>query len=99
MLELCRQHDVAWVPYFPLGSAFAHMAKVTEHPAVVAAAASLGATPAQVGLAWLLAHDARVLLIPGTSSLAHLVENMATGIVHLDTDTIATLDGLAGPGR
>jgi pyridoxine 4-dehydrogenase len=99
MLELCRQNDVAWVPYFPLGSAFAHMPKVTEHPAVVAAAAALGATPAQVGLAWLLAHDAHVLLIPGTSSLDHLVENMTTATLHLDTDTIATLDGLAALAR
>jgi pyridoxine 4-dehydrogenase len=99
MLELCRQNDVAWVPYFPLSSAFAHMPKVTEHPAVVAAAAALGATPAQVGLAWLLAHDAHVLLIPGTSSLDHLVENMATATLHLDTDTIATLDGLAALAR
>jgi aryl-alcohol dehydrogenase-like predicted oxidoreductase len=97
MLELCREHDVAWVPYFPLGSAFAHMAKVTEHPVVMAAAGALGATPAQVGLAWLLAHDARVLLIPGTSSLDHLAENMATAAVHLDTDTTARLDELAAP--
>lgn len=99
MLELCRQNDVAWVPYFPLGSAVAHMPKVTEHPAVVATAAALGATPAQVGLAWLLAHDSHVLLIPGTSSLDHLVENMATATLHLDTDTIATLDGLAALAR
>jgi pyridoxine 4-dehydrogenase len=93
-LQLCREHDLAWVPFFPLGSAIPGLPKVTEHPAVVAAAAALGATPAQVGLAWLLAHDPRVLLIPGTSSLDHLTENIATSDVKLDADTMAALDRL-----
>jgi pyridoxine 4-dehydrogenase len=99
LLDLCRAHDVAWVPYFPLGSAFPGVPKVSEHPAVVAAATALGATPAQVGLAWLLAHAPAVLLIPGTSSLAHLAENVATGQVHLDVDTMAALDGLGAAPR
>jgi aryl-alcohol dehydrogenase-like predicted oxidoreductase len=86
---------VAWVPFFPLGSAFPGVAKVTEHPAVLAAASALGATPAQIGLAWLLAHHDHTLLIPGTSSLGHLNENMATTDVHLDPETMAVLDGLA----
>jgi pyridoxine 4-dehydrogenase len=97
LLDLCREHDVAWVPYFPLGSAFPGVPKVTEHPAVVAAATALGATPAQVGLAWLLAHAPEVLVIPGTSSLGHLAENVATGQVHLDIDMMAVLDGLGAP--
>jgi pyridoxine 4-dehydrogenase len=97
LLDLCREHNVAWVPYFPLGSAFPGVAKVTEHPAVVAAATAVGATPAQAGLAWLLAHDPHILLIPGTSSLAHLAENMATSKVHLDPESMAVLDGLAVP--
>jgi aryl-alcohol dehydrogenase-like predicted oxidoreductase len=83
------------VPYFPLGSAFAGAAKVTEHPAVLAAAAAQGATAAQVGLAWLLAHDPNILLIPGTSSLKHLEENVATADVRLDAGTMGVLDGLA----
>jgi len=95
LLDLCREYDVAWVPYFPLGSAFAGAARVTEHPAVLAAAAAQGATPAQVGLAWLLAHDPNILLIPGTSSLEHLEENVATADVRLDDATMAALDGLA----
>jgi pyridoxine 4-dehydrogenase len=99
LLDLCRQHGLAWVPYFPLGSAFPGVPKVTEHPAVVAAATALGATPAQVGLAWLLAHDPHVLVIPGTSSLDHLTENVAAAEVHLDTDTMAVLDGLIAPPR
>jgi aryl-alcohol dehydrogenase-like predicted oxidoreductase len=97
LLDLCREHDLAWVPYFPLGSAFPGVAEVTEHPAVVAAAAALGATPAQVGLAWLLAHDPHILVIPGTSSLAHLAENIAAANVHLDPETMDVLNGLAVP--
>ncbi|MDQ2729392.1 MAG: oxidoreductase [Actinomycetota bacterium] len=95
LLDLCREHNVAWVPYFPLGSAFPGVAKVTEHPAVVAAATSTEATPAQVGLAWLLAHDTHILLIPGTSSLTHLADNIATATVHLTAETMEVLDGLA----
>jgi aryl-alcohol dehydrogenase-like predicted oxidoreductase len=98
LLDLCREHDIAWVPYFPLGSAFARVAKVTEHPAVLAAAVEQGATPAQVGLAWLLAHDPHILLIPGTSTLEHLEENVATADVRLDAATMAVLDGLAAGG-
>ncbi|MGH3502821.1 MAG: aldo/keto reductase, partial [Nocardioidaceae bacterium] len=97
LLDLCREQDVAWVPYFPLGSAFPGIPKVTEHPAVVAAATALDATPAQVGLAWLLAHDPHVLLIPGTSSLAHLDDNIATADVHLPAQTMDALDRLQAP--
>jgi pyridoxine 4-dehydrogenase len=68
---------------------------VTEHPAVLAAAVAQGATPAQVALAWLLAHDPNILLIPGTSSLKHLEENVATADVRLDAATMTVLDGLA----
>ena len=95
LLALCAELDVAWVPFFPLGSGFPGRAKVTEHPAVVAAAAALGCTPAQAGLAWLLHHDPHILLIPGTTSVAHLEENMAAARVHLDPATAATLDALA----
>ena len=97
LLQLCREHDLAWVPYFPLGSAFARLPKVTEHPVAVEVADRLGATPAQVGLAWLLAHDPRILLIPGTSSPDHLAENVATRHLKLDADTMAMLDALARP--
>ena len=95
LLDLCRALDIAWVPFFPLGSAFTGAAKVTEHHAVLAVAKTLGATPAQVGLAWLLAHDPHILLIPGTSSLLHLNENVATSEVQLDAATMAALDVLA----
>lgn len=54
VLEACRANGVAWVPYFSLGSAFPGREKVTDDPTVQSVAAELGATPAQVGLAWLL---------------------------------------------
>ncbi len=95
LLKVCEAHDVAWVPFFPLGSAFPGIAKVTEHPVVIDTASKLGATPAQVGLAWLLAHSPNTLLIPGTSSLDHLAENIATAEVDLDAGTIDILDSLA----
>lgn len=96
LLEVCAREHIAWVPYFPLGSAsFPGQRQVTEHPAVIAAARRLGATPGQVGLAWLLAHDPDTLLIPGTSSIPHLEENAAAGSLRLDAETMATLDALA----
>jgi aryl-alcohol dehydrogenase-like predicted oxidoreductase len=97
LLGLCREQGVAWVPYFPLGSAFPGMAKVTEDTAVVETAERLGATPAQVGLAWLLAHEEGLLLIPGTSSLAHLEENVAAGSLELDGEAMERLDALGAP--
>jgi aryl-alcohol dehydrogenase-like predicted oxidoreductase len=63
---------------------------------LIRAAGALGATPAQIGLAWLLGHDPYTLLIPGTSSLAHVEENLATTRVHLDPETMAVLDSLGG---
>ncbi|MEH3078800.1 MAG: aldo/keto reductase [Quadrisphaera sp.] len=92
VLELCHEAGVAYVPYFPLGSAFPGTPKVVEDPAVLAVAARTGATPAQVGLAWLLAHRPNVLLIPGTSSLAHLEENVAVAEVQLSPEDVAQLE-------
>ena len=94
VLGLCQQNSVAWVPYFPLGSAFPGMPTVTENPVVIDAANALGVTPAQVGLAWLLAHDPHTLLIPGTSDPGHLEENIAAGAVHLDAAPMAALDAI-----
>jgi aryl-alcohol dehydrogenase-like predicted oxidoreductase len=78
-LQLCVERGVAYVPFFPLGSAFPGMPKVTEDPVVTDVARELGTTQVQVGLAWLLAHSPSILLIPGTSSIAHLEENMGAG--------------------
>ena len=92
VLDVCREHDVAWVPFFPLGSAIPGFPKVVDQPAVQAAAAALGATPAQIGLAWLLAHYEGTLLIPGTANPDHLAENIAAGDIRLDPDTLKELD-------
>jgi len=80
------------VPYFPLGSAFPHMPKVTDNAAVRAVAERVGASSAQVGLGWLLARRDNVLLIPGTSRLVHLEENMKIADVTLSDDDIAELE-------
>jgi pyridoxine 4-dehydrogenase len=96
VLDRCRALGVAWVPFFPLGSAFANRARVTDHPTVSAIAAEVGATPAQVGLAWLLSHYDRALLIPGTSDPAHLAENIAAGAVRLPPAAVTALGRLSG---
>lgn len=93
VLDLCAEHGVAYVPFFPLGSAFPGMPKVTDDARVLAVAQRTGASPAQVGLAWLLAHRENVLLIPGTSSVAHLEENLAVADVVLSDEDLATLEG------
>ena len=92
VLELCHDSGIAYVPYFPLGSAFPGMPKVAENPAVQAVAERIGASPAQVGLAWLLGYRDNVLLIPGTSSVAHLDENMKAASINLSDDDIAELE-------
>ncbi|QBI52246.1 aldo/keto reductase [Streptomonospora litoralis] len=95
LLETCREHGIAWVPYFPLGSAFESIPSVTDHFAVREVAEQAGATPAQVGLAWLLAHADNTLLIPGTGSVGHLEENVAAGEVRLSAEAMAALDAAA----
>jgi aryl-alcohol dehydrogenase-like predicted oxidoreductase len=94
VLDLCHDSGIAYVPYFPLGSAFPFLPKVTDNPTVRRVAERVGATPAQVGLAWLLAHRDNVLLIPGTSSLAHLEENMAVADLPLADEDITELDNV-----
>jgi aryl-alcohol dehydrogenase-like predicted oxidoreductase len=94
VLDLCREHGIAYVPYFPLGSAYVGGPQVlAADPAIASVAEKHGASAAQVALAWLLAHDDRMLLIPGTSSVAHLEDNLAAGDVALDGADLATLEG------
>ncbi len=96
VLELCVVEDVAWVPFMPLGSSFPGYPKVANDQAVIRIAAEIGSTPSQVGLAWLLAHTANTLLIPGTRSIAHLEENVGAGDIVLGPDAIARLDTVQG---
>ena len=91
VFDACRDDDVAYVPYFPLGSAFMPDKPVLRHPVVQETAERLGRTPAQVALAWLLARAPNVLLIPGTGSLDHLEENLAAAEVVLDDEALAAL--------
>jgi aryl-alcohol dehydrogenase-like predicted oxidoreductase len=93
MVEFARERGIAYVPFFPLGSAFrGGPARLARHATIVQVADKHGATPAQIALAWLLARYERMLLIPGTSSVAHLEENMAVAEIELDEADLAVLD-------
>jgi aryl-alcohol dehydrogenase-like predicted oxidoreductase len=101
VLELCMSREIAFVPYFPLGSAFAGGPRqLAEDPVIAAVAERHGITVTQVALAWLLSRYERLLLIPGTSSVAHLEANMAVADVELDESDLAELENatqLGGP--
>jgi pyridoxine 4-dehydrogenase len=86
--DLARQ-GIAYVPFFPLGG-FSPLQSST----LSGVAARLGATSTQVALAWLLRRAPNILLIPGTSSLAHLRENLAVAELTLPDDIVAELDGV-----
>ena len=88
--HLLRQ-GIPYVPFFPLGG-FTPL----QSSALDAAAASLGATPMQVALAWLLQRSPNILLIPGTSSGQHLRENLKAATLHLPSTIIADLDSIGG---
>jgi pyridoxine 4-dehydrogenase len=86
--DLARQ-GIAYVPFFPLGG-FTPLQSST----LSSVAGRLGATPKQVALAWLLHRSPNILLIPGTSSVAHLRENLAAGQLTLSPQIVAELDGI-----
>lgn len=89
--RLCAEEGIAWVPFFPLGGAFPGIPKVADDPAVIAVARSLGCTPAQAGLAWLLHQAPDTLLIPGTADPGHLEANVAAGMIELDEAALTAL--------
>jgi pyridoxine 4-dehydrogenase len=92
LFDACVADGVPFAPFFPLGSAFMPINPVLESPEVLAIASRHGATSAQIALAWLLQAAPLVLLIPGTSSLAHLEENLAVADIELDLEAISALD-------
>jgi len=99
VLELCIEREIAFVPYFPLGSAFGGgPAQLARDPVVAAVADRHRISATQVALAWLLARYERMLLIPGTSSVAHLEENMAAVEVELGERDLAELENAAQLG-
>jgi aryl-alcohol dehydrogenase-like predicted oxidoreductase len=89
LVDALATDQIAYVPFFPLGG-FTPL----ESAAVSEVARRLGATSAQVALAWLLHRSPNMLLIPGTSSVAHLRENMAAETLRLPDDALVTLDSL-----
>jgi len=93
LYELSRQ-GLAYVPFFPLGG-FSPLQSAT----LDAMAAALQATPMQIALAWLLQRAPNILLIPGTSSVEHLRQNLEAATVQLPPETIVALDFIAGPKK
>ncbi|MGB8209331.1 MAG: oxidoreductase [Mycobacterium sp.] len=95
VLDECTARGIAFVPFFSLRSPFAAPDQVLGHPVVRRAAARLGRSPAQVALAWALGVAPNVLLIPGTSSVQHLEENLAVAEIELDAETTEQLNTIA----
>lgn len=91
LIDSLAEARIAYVPFFPLGG-FSPLQSGT----LDTVAQQLGATPMQVALAWLLQRSPNILLIPGTSSLGHLRENLAVRELVLPDDAVATLNGIAG---
>ena len=89
LIDTLNAQGIAYVPYFPLGG-FSPL----QSGALDDIAKSLGATSMQVALAWLLHRSPNILLIPGTSSVAHLEENLAAADLQLSAETIAQLDAI-----
>ena len=89
-VEELAEQGVAYVPFFPLGG-FSPL----QSSELDAVAASLSATPMQVALAWLLQHASNILLIPGTSSVKHLRENLQAAALQIPPEAIAKLDSIA----
>jgi pyridoxine 4-dehydrogenase len=93
VLELCAERDIAFVPFFPLGSAFTGGPDaIAADPHISDVAAKHGVSTSQVALAWLLHRDPHILLIPGTSSTRHLEENLGAAAVTLDDEDMAALE-------
>jgi pyridoxine 4-dehydrogenase len=95
VLDECTARGIAFVPFFSLRSPFAARDQVLGHDVVQRAAARLGRSPAQIALAWALSVAPNVLLIPGTSSVQHLEENLAVADIELDTETREQLNAIA----
>jgi aryl-alcohol dehydrogenase-like predicted oxidoreductase len=99
LVDFAREHEIAFVPFFPLGSAFrGGPARLAANATIVQVADKHSAAPSQIALAWLLERYDRMLLIPGTSSVRHLEQNLAAIEVELDAADLAALDrvGITG---
>jgi pyridoxine 4-dehydrogenase len=94
LLHNLAQRGIAYVPFFPLGGFTPLQSSVLD-----ATAASIQATPMQVALAWLLQRSPNILLIPGTSSLGHLRENLKAATLQLSSEVIAKLDAIGNSAQ
>ena len=90
VLRLCEERGIAFIPYFPIGGGQTDM----KQRRLQLVADKHRATTRQIALAWLLAHSPVIMPIPGTSSIAHLEENIAAASIHLDGDDLAGLDAI-----
>jgi pyridoxine 4-dehydrogenase len=90
LIDELEKEGIAYVPFFPLGGF-----NLLQSSALSDVAQALSATPMQVALAWLLQHSSNILLIPGTSSVEHLRENLASAELTLPPDALKVLDQLA----
>ena len=97
VLRECASRGIAFVPFFPLGSGFARDNPVLGSKQVLSTAGRLGRTPAQIALAWLLDLAPNVLLIPGTSAVRHLDENLAAAGITFDEEARQQLEAAIRP--
>jgi aryl-alcohol dehydrogenase-like predicted oxidoreductase len=94
LIDALSRQGIAYVPFFPLGGFTPLQSSTLSN-----VASRLGATPMQLALAWLLHRSPNILLIPGTSSVAHLRENLAAAKLALSPEALAEMDGIAGESR
>lgn len=94
LIDSLSRQGVAYVPFFPLGG-FTPL----QSSALDGAAQHMGVTPMQVALAWLLQRSPNILLIPGTSSVQHLRENLKSATLRIPSEVLAELDALSQPSR
>jgi pyridoxine 4-dehydrogenase len=91
VLALCEQNGIAFIPYFPVGGGQSDM----QESVLLAIAKKHGVSTHQIALAWLLAHSPVMLPIPGTSSIAHLEENVLATNIQLSPEDMDALDSIA----
>jgi pyridoxine 4-dehydrogenase len=91
LVDRCEREGIAYAPFFPLGGFAPLQSDVLDK-----VAASLDVSPHQVALAWLLQRSATITLIPGTSTVAHLRDNISSAALRLPADAVAELDAISG---
>jgi pyridoxine 4-dehydrogenase len=94
LIDALAAQGIAYVPFFPLGGFTPLQSSVLD-----AAAATVGATPMQLALGWLLQRSPNILLIPGTSSLKHLRENLQASQLHIPAEVLANLNSIGKQGK